>query len=220
MKFSSVYLWKCILSGVKYIPVTLKLALIPLFLALIFGTLIALARIFKVPVIEKIFKVIVTVYSGIPLMITLLIFHLLYLNFFKPGNNGTMFLAYFTFTIGRTIVVSESIRGAFLSIPKGQYEAAYACGFSTFKTLKTIIIPQVIPVALPALTNNTVGSIKNTSIVMVLGIIDILNGSTIPCADTYSYVEGYVAAAIIYWVINSVVEALLVRLEKYYAKKR
>ena len=186
MKFSFEYLWKCILSGIRFIPVTLKLALIPLFIALILGTLIALARIFKVPVIEKVFNVIVTVYSGIPLMITLLIFHLIYLNFFKPGNNGTMLLAYFTFTIGRTIVVSESIRGAFLSIPKGQYEAAYACGFSTFKTLKTIIIPQVIPVALPALTNNTLGSIKNTSIVMILGIVDILNGSTIPCADTYS----------------------------------
>ena len=220
MKFSFEYLWKCILSGIIYIPVTLKLALIPLFIALILGTLIALARIFKVPVIDKFFKIFVAVYSGIPLTITMLILHLIYLNLFKPGKNGIMLLAYFTFAIGRTIVVSESIRGAFLAIPKGQYEAAYACGFSTFKTLKTIIIPQVIPIALPALTNNTLGSIKNTSIVMVLGIVDVLNGAAIPCADTYSYVEGYVAAAIIYWAINAVVETLLVRLEKYFAKKR
>ena len=220
MKFSFEYLWKCILSGIIYIPVTLKLALIPLFIALILGTLIALARIFKVPVIEKFFKIFVAVYSGIPLTITMLIFQLIYLNLFKPGKNGIMLLAYFTFAIGRTIVVSESIRGAFLAIPKGQYEAAYACGFSTFKTLKTIIIPQVIPIALPALTNNTLGSIKNTSIVMVLGIVDVLNGAAIPCADTYSYVEGYVAAAIIYWAINAVVETLLVRLENYFAKKR
>ena len=187
---------------------------------MVLGTLIALARIFKVPVVEKFFKIFVAVYSGIPLTITMLIFHLIYLNLFKPGKNGIMVLAYFTFAIGRTIVVSESIRGAFRAIPKGQYEAAYACGFSTFKTLKTIIIPQVIPVALPALTNNTLGSIKNTSIVMVLGIVDVLNGAAIPCADTYSYVEGYVAAAIIYWAINAVVETLLVRLEKYFAKKR
>lgn len=220
MKFSFEYLWKCILSGIIYIPVTLKLALIPLFIALILGTLIALARIFKVPVIDKFFKIFVAVYSGIPLTITMLIFHLIYLNLFKPEKNGIMLLAYFTFAIGRTIVVSESIRGAFLAIPKGQYEAAYACGFSTFKTLKTIIIPQVIPIALPALTNNTLGSIKNTSIVMVLGIVDVLNGAAIPCADTYSYVEGYVAAAIIYWAINAVVETLLVRLENYFAKKR
>ena len=220
MKFSFEYLWKCILSGIIYIPVTLKLALIPLFIALILGTLIALARISKVPVIDKFFKIFVAVYSGIPLTITMLILHLIYLNLFKPGKNGIMLLAYFTFAIGRTIVVSESIRGAFLAIPKGQYEAAYACGFSTFKTLKTIIIPQVIPIALPALTNNTLGSIKNTSIVMVLGIVDVLNGAAIPCADTYSYVEGYVAAAIIYWAINAVVETLLVRLENYFAKKR
>ena len=220
MKFSFEYLWKCILSGIVYIPVTLKLALIPLFIALFLGTLIALARIFKVPVVEKLFKVIVTIYSGVPLMVTMLIFHLLYLHLFKPGKNGIMVLAYFTFSISRTIVVSESIRGAFLAIPKGQYEAAYSCGLSTFQTLKKIIIPQVIPVALPALTNNTLGSIKNTSIVMVLGIVDVLNGAAIPCADTYSYVEGYVAAAIIYWGINAIVETFLVQLEKYFAKKR
>ena len=220
MKFSFEYLWKCILSGIVYIPVTLKLALIPLFIALFLGTLIALARIFKVPVVEKLFKVIVTISSGVPLMVTMLIFHLLYLHLFKPGKNGIMVLAYFTFSISRTIVVSESIRGAFLAIPKGQYEAAYSCGLSTFQTLKKIVIPQVIPVALPALTNNTLGSIKNTSIVMVLGIVDVLNGAAIPCADTYSYVEGYVAAAIIYWGINAIVETFLVQLEKYFAKKR
>ena len=220
MKFSFEYLLKCLLSGVVYIPVTLKLALIPLAIALFLGTLIALARIFKVPVVEKVFKIFVAIYSGIPVMVTLLLFHLIYLSCFKPGKNGTMMLAYFTFTLSRTILVSESVRGAFLSIPKGQYEAAYACGLSTFQTLKRIVIPQMIPVALPTLTNNTLGSIKNTSIVMVLGIVDILNGSTIPCADTYSYVEGYVAAAIIYWAVNAVVEFLLVRLEKYFAKKR
>ena len=220
MKFSFGYLWKCLLSGVVFIPVTLKLALIPLAIALVLGTMIALARIFKIPVVEKVFKIFVAIYSGIPVMVTLLIFHLIYLSCFKPGKNGTMLLAYFTFTLGRTIIVSESVRGAFLSIPKGQYEAAYACGLSTFQTLRKIVIPQMIPVALPTLTNNTLGSIKNTSIVLVLGIVDVLNGSTIPCADTYSYVEGYVAAAIIYWAVNAVVEFLLVRLEKHLAKKR
>lgn len=220
MKFSLEYLWKCILSGIIYIPVTLKLALIPLALAIVFGTLIALARIFKVPVVEKFFKIFVAIYSGIPGVVTMLIFHLIYLSLFKPAKNGIMLLAYFTFTLGRTIVVSESVRGAFLSIPKGQYEASYACGLSTFQTLKKIIIPQVIPVALPSLTNNTLGSIKNTSIVLVLGIVDVLNGATIPCADTYSYVEGYVAAAIIYWVINAIVEFFLVHLEKHLSKKK
>ncbi|MCR4823365.1 MAG: amino acid ABC transporter permease [Treponema sp.] len=220
MKFSFEYLWKCLLSGVVYIPVTLKLALIPLALGFILGTLIAVARIFKVPVVEKVFKIFVAVYSGIPLMVTLLIFHLIYLSCFKPGKNGTMLLAYFTFTLSRTIILSESIRGAFLSIPKGQYEAAYSCGLSTFQTLKKVIIPQMIPVALPNLTNNTLGSIKNTSIVLVLGVVDVLNGSTIPCADTYSYVEGYVAAAIIYWAINALVEFFLVGLEKHLSKKR
>jgi L-cystine transport system permease protein len=129
-------------------------------------------------------------------------------------------LAYFTLTLSRTIILSETVRGAFISIPKGQYEAAYSCGLSTLQALKKIIIPQMIPIALPNHTNNTRGAIKHSSIVLVLGIVDVLNGSTIPCADTYSYVEGYVAAAIIYWAINAVVEFTLVSLEKYLAKKK
>lgn len=220
MKFSFEYLWKCLESGVVYIPVTLGLALIPLAIAIILGTIIALGRIFKLPVFEQFFKIFTAIYTGIPVTVTLLIFHLLFLTYFRPGRYGTILLAYFNFTLGRTILVSETIRGAFLAIPKGQYEAAWACGLSTVQTLKKIVIPQMIPVALPALTNNTLGSIKNTSIVMILGIVDILNGSTIPCADTYSYVEGYVAAAIIYWAINSVFEFFLVRLEKHLISKR
>ena len=220
MKFSFEYLWKCLESGVVYIPVTLGLALIPLAIAIILGTIIALGRIFKLPVFEQFFKIFTAIYTGIPVTVTLLIFHLLFLTYFRPGRYGTILLAYFNFTLGRTILVSETIRGAFLAIPKGQYEAAWACGLSTVQTLKKIVIPQMIPVALPALTNNTLGSIKNTSIVMILGIVDILNGSTIPCADTYSYVEGYVAAAIIYWAIDSVFEFFLVRLEKHLISKR
>ena len=107
MKFSLEYLWKCILSGIIYIPVTLKLALIPLAIAIVFGTLIALARIFKVPVVEKFFKIFVAIYSGIPGVVTMLIFHLIYLSLFKPAKNGIMLLAYFTFTLGRTIVSSS-----------------------------------------------------------------------------------------------------------------
>lgn len=220
MKFSFEYLFKCLVCGIQYIPVTLELSFIPLFFGLVFGTFVALARTFRIPVVDRLCQVFVTVYSGVPLIVTLLIFHLVYLTCFKPIKYGAMVIACLVFSLSRIVCVSESVRGALLSIPKGQYEASYSCGLSTAQTLKNIIIPQVIPIALPSLTNNILGGLKNTSIVLTLGVVDVLNGATIPCADTYSYVEGYVAAAIIYWIINSIIETALVRFEKHLLKKR
>ena len=64
------------------------------------------------------------------------------------------------------------------------------------------------------MTSHIVGAIKNTSIVMVVGVYDVLNSALKPCMDTYSFIEGYVAAAIIFWVINALVEFILTRTEK------
>ena len=66
----------------------------------------------------------------------------------------------------------------------------------------------------------TVGAIKNSSIVFAIGVTEVLNGATIPCGTTYSYLEGYVAAAIIYWILNIIAENLLRLAEKRSAKYR
>jgi L-cystine transport system permease protein len=110
--------------------------------------------------------------------------------------------------------MEESIKGAFFSVDKGQYEAGYSVGLTRIQTLRRIIIPQVLPVALPMLTNNIVGTIKGSSIVMVIGITEVLAGSVIPSSKTYSFFEGYIAAALIYWGFTILVETVAVNIEK------
>ena len=220
MTLNLSYLLDCLKYGIYYFPVTVKLAFIPFTLSLIIGTIIALFRVFKVPVFSRFLSIFIPFYTGIPVMVELLIYNLIYLTMMKPVPNGSIMVAYFTFTMGRSCATSETIRGAFLAIPKGQYESAYACGLSFWQTLRRIIIPQVIPVAIPNLTNSIVGAIKNTSIVMVLGINDVLNGALIPCNDTYSFLEGYVAAAIIYWSFGSLMEFIFHKGEKAFSKNR
>lgn len=220
MSFNFSYLLDSLEFGFRYLPVTIKLAFIPFTLSLIFGTVIAMIRFFKVPVAAKFFDMFIPFYTGIPVMVELLIYHLVYLTMMKPIPNGSMMVVYFTFTMGRSCATSETIRGAFSAIPKGQYESSYACGLSFWQTLRRIIIPQVIPVALPNLTNSMVGAIKNTSIVIVLGINDVLNGALVPCNDTYSFLEGYVAAAIIYWIFGALMEFIFHKAEKALSKNR
>ena len=220
MSFNFPYLLDSLEFGLRYLPVTIKLAFIPFTLSLIFGTAIAMIRFFKLPVLAKFFDMFIPFDTGFPVMVELLIYHLVYLTMMKPVPNGSMMVVYFTFTMGRSCATSETIRGAFSAIPKGQYESSYACGLSFWQTLRRIIIPQVIPVALPNLTNSMVGAIKNTSIVIVLGINDVLNGALIPCNDTYSFLEGYVAAAIIYWIFGALMEFIFHKAEKALSKNR
>lgn len=220
MSFNFSYLIESLLSGARYIHVSLILAFVPLAIGLIFGTMLALVRIFRIPVVSTFFDFLVPIYNGIPTIVILFIYNLLYLVYFKPTSSGTIYVALFAFSLGNSMRQSENIRGAFLAIPKGQYEASYSAGLTTAQTLKRIVIPQVIPVLIPSFTNMTVGAIKNSSLVIAIGVTEVLNGSTIPCANTYSFLEGYVAAAIIYWILNVIAENILSILEKRFKRFR
>lgn len=214
MSFSLEYFTDCLISGLEFLPVTLGLGFIPLTLGTLAGTLVALARIFRIPVLAKFLEFAVPVLSAIPVMISLLILNLLYITLGNNTQLGTYLIAYLALFLKESASISESIRGAFLSIPRVQYEAAYASGLSTSQALRKIVIPQMVPVALPGITGNVVGGMKNTSIVLAVGITDVLNGATIPCAETYSYIEGYIAAAVIYWALNGIIQQVLVVIER------
>lgn len=218
MRFNLSYLKTSLVSAIPYIPVTIGLAILPMILGLLIGFVIATIRVYKIPVLSQLLRLFVTVHSGIPDMVTLLLLNLIYVTCFEPVKYGGLAVVFITFTLDRTVYLSETIRSAYLSVPKGQYEAAYSVGFTEMQTLRRIIIPQIIPVALPPVTSHIVGAIKNTSIVMVVGVFDVLNAALKPCMDTYSFIEGYVAAAIIFWAINALVEFILAKTEKKYDK--
>ncbi len=116
--------------------------------------------------------------------------------------------------------ISEAIRGALLSIDKGQDEAGYSVGLTKVQTIRRIIIPQMIPAAIPTLINHVVGLIKASSVVMAIGIIEIVAGATIPSSRTYSFFEGYVAAAVIYWAFTIMIEYLAKVLRRHTGRFR
>lgn len=213
MIFNFSFFKTSLFTAIPYIPVTLAIAAVPLILGLIIGSVIAIIRIYKVPVLSQILYFFITFYSGIPSMVSLLLFNLIYITQFTPVKYGGVIVVLLVFTLERIVYLSETVRSAFLAIPKGQYEAAYSSGFTEFQTLRKIIIPQLIPVALPPLTSHIVGAVKNTSIVMVVGVYDVLNSALKPCMDTYSFIEGYIAAALIFWVINALIEFVFSKIE-------
>lgn len=218
-------IFESFVSGLTYLPKTLILILVPLSIGLVVGTLIALVRIYKVPVLSQFFAVFIPVYQGVPIVVALMVYNLIYLmktndvlKFFGSSKTiadiDSIHVGLFALSLMMICSISEVMRGALLSINKGQYEASYSVGMTKPQTLRKIILPQVISIAIPALINTTVGLIKSTSIVYAIGIAEILSGALVPSSRKYTFFEGYLAAAIIYWILTILIELLYSYLEK------
>lgn len=231
MSISSKNFFESLHGAVTYLPVTLKLTIYTFLLGILIGGVIALARNYKVPVISKVLAVFVTVYNGLPLMVALMIYNLLFMtgyqsvaDFFHISKTidqvNPIIVGYFGLTLFTSCSCSETLRGALKSIDQVQYEAGYAIGLNKFQTLYRIILPQVIPVAIPGLINNLVGTIKGTNLVAAIGILEIMGGALESCLESYSYLEGYLAAAVVYWIFSFVLETLAKQVERYSTKHR
>lgn len=231
MNFNVAHFYESFIYGIRYLPNTCKLVFIPLVIGLIVGTVIALIRVYQVVFFDKLFAVLITLYQGVPIVVALMIYNLLFMLTFNDvtaflglkktvADVDNIWVGMFALTLLAICSISEAVRGALLSIDRGQDEAGYAVGLTKIQTIRRIIIPQLIPVAIPALINNVVGLIKASSVVMAIGIIEIVAGATIPSSRTYSFYEGYVAAALIYWMFTIVIELVAGMLRRYTGKFR
>jgi ABC-type amino acid transport system, permease component len=201
----------------KYIPITLFIAFMTLITGLIFGTLLAMARMSKSKPLSMISRIYILLMRGIPSVLFLLITYNLLIRGFDALSreyhwsvNSSIIpkplIAIVALSFNASAVLAETIRTAFLSVHPGQYEAAYSVGMTKRTALWRIILPQTLPVAIPIIGSNFIIFIKATALVNMLGIIDILNSVIIHVSASYKYLEAYITAALIYWLITIIIE--------------
>lgn len=123
-------------------------------------------------------------------------------------------VAFMALILNTSCNISESVRGALRGIDKTQYEAGYAIGLTEFQTFVRIIFPQTVPIIIPGLNNTLIGSLKASNLVSAIGVTELMVAALIPCQETYSYLEGYLAAALAYWVIGIFIEVVSHFVEK------
>ena len=190
-------------AGIACIPTTLLLSIVPFVIGTILGAVIAMVRIFRVKYLAQLFKTVIDTLKAVPLI---LILYILFFTMTASIKNINMtIVAISTLSVFATVIISETIRGAFMSIDSSQYEAGYSVGLTTVQTLRRIVIPQAVPVAVPVLCNNLIGLIKASSIMYLITVKDILN---------YLYLDAYIAAALVYWGLILMIELLSRILEK------
>jgi len=157
------------------IMLTLFLAIFGMVFALPMGILLALGRRSKRPVIHWLSVAYIELIRSVPVITLLFMASLMIQLFLPPGQEFDVLLRVVAVLILFTAAyMAETIRGGLQSIPEGQFEAAKALGFGYWRTMSVVIMPQVLRNSIPSLLNHFVGILKETTLVMIVGILDVV----------------------------------------------
>lgn len=195
--------------------VTLQIFFLTLVGSLPLGVVVALARMSRVKPIALIMKFYISVMRGTPLMLQMFfIYFAPYYIFGIPLSMESKFSATIVaFIINYAAYFAEIYRSGIQSIPRGQYEAAEVLGYSRLQTFMKIVLPQVIKRILPAMGNEIITLVKDTSLAFAIGVAEMFSTAKALVASQVSMLP-FVFAAVFYWIFNFVVEVVLGRVEK------
>lgn len=209
----------------RYLPVTLGIMAGTVLFGGLLGFLLAVAKVKRNPVTKALANIYTYVTRCVPSIVKLFVVFYglpeLLLSFginINGFSNG--FFVIVTFSILYAATISEVFRSAYLSIDKGQREAAVSIGMTEWQAFRRILLPQSIVVALPNFTNSLVNLMKEGALAYTIGLIDIVGqGNRIIGRYQGSYtLEVYLAMAILYWVLTVIIQKIFGLLEKKLSK--
>ena len=173
-------------------------------IAIPLGILLALGRQSQLPVIRMISVIFIEFWRGVPIVAVIFLASIL-LPLIMPSGVGVDRLARAVIGLGLVIAayMAEAVRGGLQAVPEGQHEAATALGLGYWRSTGFIVLPQAIRIALPAMTNEFIALVKNTTLVLIVSILDLLGIAQAALADP-NWVgmnkEAYAFAGLIYWL--------------------
>jgi polar amino acid transport system permease protein len=198
------------------LQVTIKIFIITIILSLPLGILMALARISKIMPLRKFMGAYIYVMRGSPLMLQILFIYY-GLPFIIDGLQLSDFpAAIIAFVFNYAAYFAEIFRGGIQSIERGQYEGAKVLGMTYVQTMKRIILPQVIKRVLPPISNETINLLKDTSLVYILAMNDILRITRSIVQRDFD-TTAFVVAVVFYLFFTFILTKIFARLETHYA---
>jgi len=209
--------WKLLRDGLW---VTLKITFFAVILGIVIGFIVAIIRSThdktgKIKILNTIAKIYLTVIRGTPVVVQLLIANFV---IFTAPNMSKVFVAVLAFGINSGAYVAEIVRSGIMSIDKGQFEAGRSLGLNYLQTMTQIILPQAFKNVLPALTNEFIVLLKETSICGYIALSDLTRGGDIIRSTTYEAFLPLIAVALIYLVIVMILTSLVSKLERRLAR--
>lgn len=156
-------------------------------------------------------KVYIEVFRGTPMMVqAVFIYYLVYTNIIRWDK---MVAAIFVISINTGAYMAEIVRSGIQAVDKGQYEAGRSTGLSSFQTMMYIVLPQAIKNAFPAIGNELIVNIKDSSVLSIISITELMFQSNSVAGTTYRFTETYFVTASIYLFLTSLCSYVLNRIE-------
>ena len=210
---------------IKGLGTTLTVTIFALVLGVILGVIVAVIRSaydqqpekkkgLPLKILNGICKVYLTVIRGTPMMVQLLIMWFIVWASARSTDSSMLRCAILAFGINSGAYVAEIFRSGIMSIDKGQMEAGRSVGLTYAATMRYIIIPQAFKNVLPALGNELITLLKETSVVTVIGLRDLTKGAMIIQSKTYQAIVPYLAIAAIYLVMVMFLTWVMGKLER------
>ncbi len=201
------------LKGAYY---TLYITIVSMLFGLMIGLVVAVARLKGNRPVRWLARSYVSIIRGTPVLVQIAV---IYYGLDDYGISfGSLTAACLALSINTGAYLSETFRGAILAVPKGQTEAAYATGMSPGQTMWRIILPQAVRIAIPPMGNTFVGMLKETSLVSVIGVSELMRQAQLLQAQYLRYMPFLLEIGIMYWIMSIGFSAILERVEKRLAR--
>lgn len=205
--------WTYLLNG---LGTTLLITAFALLIGIILGFIVAIIRSTnqrtgKLKVPNFICRIYLTVFRGTPMVVQLLI---IYFVIFGSVNISKVLVAVIAFGLNSAAYVAEIVRSGIMSVDNGQFEAGASLGFGYTKTMISIILPQALRNILPALGNEAIVLLKETSVSGYIALEDLTKGGDIIRSNTYEAFLPLIAVAAVYLIMVIIMSSLVSRLER------
>lgn len=193
--------------------ITLYLAAISIFFGTLLGVILSFMRRSKIKIINLLAQAFIGFIRGTPLLAQIYIVYVGFPTLFH-FNIPDLLTGALALTLYSSAYISEIIRSGVDSIPFGQTEAARSLGMSSWKTMRDIVLPQAVKNILPALVNQFIGNIKDSSLVSVLGVADMMYEAQVVRGSTAMGLQPILVVSLMYLVVTVVLSRILLILER------
>lgn len=206
-------LWSALPSIIGGLELTLKLFGLVLMLSLPLGLAVAVLKVYGPQFLKGIITLYIYVMRGTPLLL-----QLMFVFFGLPYIGLTLDrfpAAVFAFVLNYAAYFAEIFRGGMVGVPRGQFEALKVLGINHFKGYLKVVFPQVLKTTLPSIGNEVLALVKDTSLVYILGLGEVLRAGQI-AANRYASLIPFIFVGALYLLITGIISYMLNRIEKTY----
>lgn len=206
-----------LLQGIK---LTVIISLISLAIGMVIGFVSCLMGLSKNPVLKALSEIYIWIIRGTPMLVQAFIIYFgvpqLFQLLINPNFRIDAYTAgVITLSLNAGAYLSEIFRSGISAVPKGQIEAARSLGLGSVRTMFKVVLPQAIKVAIPSMVNQFIITVKDTSILSVIGLAEIVNRAKVYVGKSYQFFATYILVAAYYLIVISI----LMLVSKYLEKK-